>query len=115
MREGFSPKTPLVGRSEDFLTPPPGRRYNSNIGQVERSIAQSENSARTEKEKSFASYSERQKNGSFKVISWEFYEAEMSLTPAQRMKELVNAHKILINASKRFAPLVLKAKAEGQS
>ena len=26
MREGFSPKAPLLGRLEDFLTPPPGRR-----------------------------------------------------------------------------------------
>jgi hypothetical protein len=58
---------------------------------------------------------ERQKNGSFKVMPWEFCEVEMSLTPAQLMKEPVNAHKILINASKRFAPIVLKAKAEGQS
>jgi hypothetical protein len=39
----------------------------------------------------------------------------MSLTPEQRMIKLVNARKILINASKRFAPIVLKAKAEGQS
>lgn len=42
----------------------------------------------------------------------EFYEVEMSLTPAQLTKELVNTHKILINACQRFASTVLKAKAE---
>jgi hypothetical protein len=48
-------------------------------------------------------------------MPWEFYEAEMSLTSAQRMNELVKAHKILINASRRYAPTVLRAKAEGKS
>jgi hypothetical protein len=31
VREGFSAKDLLLGRPEDFLTSPPGRRYNSGI------------------------------------------------------------------------------------
>jgi len=53
VREGFSPKDPLLGRPEGCLTSPSGRRYNSGMGQGAGFVVQSESSARTEKTKSF--------------------------------------------------------------
>ena len=53
VRKVFSPKVPLLGRPEGYLTSPCGRQYNSGMGQGARFVAQSENSASTEKTKSY--------------------------------------------------------------
>ena len=55
-RPSWSLRARLViagGRGAE-LTSPPGRRYNSGMGQGERFVAQSENSARMEKAKSYS-------------------------------------------------------------